>query len=419
MDPITLKARYERSQRVVVEQLQSQKIIRAIYSQRQLQEVMVDFWFNHFNVNWSKDGVQFAVTGYERDAIRPFALGKFKDLLRATAGHPAMLVYLDNALSNSAGTNENYARELMELHTLGIDGGYTQKDVEEVARIFTGWTVSADGGAFSFNGERHVPGDKVVLGRTISSGGRSEGEAVLDMLARHPRTADFISTKLVRRFVADKPPASLVQRVAQVFTETDGDIRAMITTILTSEEFRDPKAFRAKAKSPFEAVVSAMRAVDADLQASLDDRVVEGELRGLLPGDVVLTKVGRMSRVSPAIILTRAIQDMGQFPYQVPEPTGYPDRGDYWLNGSSVLRRAMFAVSLMSNEVLGTRVDVPRLQTALPVTSPSDINWNDALPVVTMPSALPPPGKPAANDPSIAVINAFALALGSPEFQHK
>jgi uncharacterized protein (DUF1800 family) len=229
-----------------------------------------------------------------------------------------------------------------------------------VARAFTGWTVSA-GDAFNFNEGIHEPGDKVVLGRAIPSGGRNEGEAVLDLLARHPVTAEFIAAKLVRRFVADTPPAALVGRIARVFTDTDGDIRAMVSAILTSEEFGDPAAFRGKAKSPFEAVISAVRAVGGDLLEGVDARALEGQLRGLDSDDVVLTKFGPRFRVSPAAILTRTMQDMGQYPYQNAEPTGYPDRGDYWLSGWSVLHRTRFAAALVNNEVLGTRVDVARL----------------------------------------------------------
>jgi uncharacterized protein (DUF1800 family) len=416
-DPATIWNRYQRDPRPIVEQLQSQKIIRAIYAERQLQEVLTDFWFNHFNVNWSKGGVQAVTTGYERDAIRPHVLGKFKTLLLATARHPAMLVYLDNAMSSAAGINENYARELMELHTLGVDGGYLQKDVEEVARAFTGWTVSRDGSTFEFRKDMHVPGSKVLLEHTIASGGYEEGEAVLDILTHHPGTARFIATKLVRRFVADEPPPALVRRVAQVFTDTDGDIRTMVRTILTSEEFSSPSAIRAKAKSPFEAVVSAMRAIDADLLASIDSQAAQGAMRGLPAGDIVLTKAGGARiRVSPAIIITRVIQDMGQFPYQNPEPTGYPDRSDYWMNSLTVLNRMNFAVSLVNNEVLGTNVDENKLRAMLQGNAESKDAWKTALAAVIEPRR-PEAGQVSPASPSVA--RAFALALGSPDFQQK
>ena len=419
-EPAAIKTRYQRDPRPVIEQLQSQKIVRAIYSERQLQEVMTDFWFNHFNVNWSKDGVQFVTTSYERDAIRPRAMGKFKDLLMATAKHPAMLVYLDNAMSSSKGINENYARELMELHTLGVDGGYLQKDVVEVARAFTGWTVDAAGLAFEFRKDMHAAGQKELLEQAIPVGGIEEGEAVIDMLTKHPSTARFIATKLVRRFVSDNPPRALVDRVAQVFTDTDGDIRAMVRTILTSPEFSAPAAIRSKTKSPFETVVSAVRAVNAVLLDSIDSQSAQGAMRGLPAGDIVLTKSGSRLRVSPAIIITRLIQDMGQYSYQVPEPTGYPDRNDYWMAGWNVLNRTKFAVSLVNNEVLGTTVDANRLAMVFngnPSSPSSEDGWKSALGEVLSPSATTKSGP--ATQPSSGVVSAFALALGSPEFQQK
>jgi uncharacterized protein (DUF1800 family) len=406
--PSEIRSRYQRDPRVVIEQLQGQKVVRAVYSRRQLQEVMTDFWFNHFNVNGSKEGVQFVVTGYERDVIRPHALGKFKDLLRATAKHPAMLVYLDNAMSSAAGINENYARELMELHTMGVNGGYIQKDVEQVARAFTGWTLTADGLGFQFRKDMHAPGDKVLLEQTIPAGGIDEGETVLDILTHHPSTANFIATKLVRRFVSDTPPPALVHRVAQVFTNTDGDIRAMVRTILTSPEFFDRAAIRSKAKSPLESVVSSMRAVNAVLMDSIDAQSMQGAMRGLPAGDIVLTKQGGARiRVSPSVIIVRLIQEMGQFPYQNPEPTGYPDRSDYWMSGWSVFNRTRFAVSLMNNEILGTKVDPGQ-------------KFNDreaALAELMAPSATP---TTKTSVPSVAsASDAVILALGSPEFQQK
>jgi uncharacterized protein (DUF1800 family) len=369
---------------------------------------MTDFWFNHFNVNGSKEGVQFVVTSYERDVIRPHALGKFKDLLLATAKHPAMLVYLDNAMSSAAGINENYARELMELHTMGVNGGYLQKDVEQVARAFTGWALTADGLGFQFRKDMHAPGDKVLLEQAIPAGGIDEGETVLDILTHHPSTANFIATKLVRRFVSDTPPPALVQRVAQVFTNTDGDIRAMVRTILTSPEFSNRAAIRSKAKSPFESVVSSMRAVNAVLLDSIDAQSMQGAMRGLPDGDIVLTKQGgRFIRVSPSVIIVRLIQEMGQFPYQNPEPTGYPDRSDYWMSGWSVLNRTRFAVSLMNNEILGTKVD------------PKD-SFKDreaALAELMAPSAtVTTKATPASG---AVASDALVLALGSPEFQQK
>src|SRR6185295_18491817 len=266
-----------RANQVVIE-LSQQKLLRAAYSERQLQEVLVDFWFNHFNVDARKGATRFLVTEYERDAIRPHVLGRFRDLLEATAKSPAMLFYLDNWMSvdpgsaglgspsalragnrQKRGLNENYGRELMELHTLGVDGGYSQNDVTEVARAFTGWTIGnpRQGGGYFFNARLHDRGEKLVLGHRIKAGGgESDGEQVLDILATHPSTARFIATKLARRFVSDAPPASLVDRLADKFRATDGDLREVTRTILTSPEFLSPTTYGAKVKTPFEFVVS-------------------------------------------------------------------------------------------------------------------------------------------------------------------
>ncbi len=262
------EARFQRENQDVFDDLQAQKLLRAAYSERQLQEVLVDFWFNHFNVDARKIEDRPVVVEYEIDVIRPRVLGHFRDLLGATAHSPAMLFYLDNWLSagTGRGVNENYGRELMELHTLGVDGGYTQKDVSEVARCFTGWTMKNphDGSGFFFDMKKHDRGVKHVLGHTIKAGrGVEDGEEVLDILAKHPSTARFIATKLVRRFVADDPPPALVERAAKTFRKTSGDLREVMRTILTSREFADAAAFRAKTKSPFEFVASVLRATNA------------------------------------------------------------------------------------------------------------------------------------------------------------
>ena len=269
-------------QQVVYRDLAEAKMLRAIYSNRQLEEQLDDFWYNHFNVFVDKGADRYLVTEYERDAIRPHVLGKFRDLLEATAKSPAMLFYLDNWQSvgpnapqprgqgNKAkrGLNENYGRELMELHTLGVDGGYTQKDVTEVARCFTGWTINQPqrGGKFVFNPRLHDNGEKVVLGVTIpAGGGESDGEKVLDILAHHPATAHFISKKLAMRFVADDPPAALVDRMADTFLKTDGDIRQVMLTMIDSKEFWSVGAYRSKVKSPLEMVASAVRAMNGNV----------------------------------------------------------------------------------------------------------------------------------------------------------
>src|SRR5207249_12079367 len=231
----------------IVAELQAARIMLAVESERQLQEVMVDFWFSHFNVHAAKGEVKWYLTSYERDVIRPHALGKFGDLLRVPATHPAMLLYLDNWLSarpdftvpvgpnrgKRAGLNENYARELMELHTLGVDGGYTQKDVTEVARAFTGWTIDRPqtDAHFIFRPMMHDTGEKIVLGHRIAAGGGpGDGERVIELLTQHPATARFVATKLVRRFVSDTPPPALVARVAGSYLSTGGEIPAMLRT---------------------------------------------------------------------------------------------------------------------------------------------------------------------------------------------
>jgi uncharacterized protein (DUF1800 family) len=317
----------------IIAELAEAKLLRAIYSERQLQEVMVDFWSNHFNVFAAKGADKWLITAYDRDVIRPHAMGKFRDLLEATAKSPAMLFYLDNWMSadpnasldlyrlrelrslrrrvqprrglgassgsgnsnptkdndpesarrpnRKLGLNENYARELMELHTLGVDGGYTQRDIIEVARCLTGWTISRprQDGQFKFARMLHDDGEKNVLGHKIEAGGGiRDGERVLEILARHPSTAKFLALKLARRFVSDEPPAALVGRVAEVFSKTDGDISAMLRAIFISPEFNSPSVYRAKVKTPFELVASSIRAVGAETEtvrfesASADER---------------------------------------------------------------------------------------------------------------------------------------------------
>src|SRR5580765_3747139 len=324
-------------------ELQEQKVLRAVYSTRQLQEVLVDFWFNHFNVDARKGADRFMLTEYERDAIRPHVLGKFRDLLGATAKSPAMLFYLDNWMSVDPnglhvafprariplqnqnapkGLNENYGRELMELHTLGVEGGYTQQDVTEVARAFTGWTIDRPraGGDFTFDPRRHDEGQKLVLGHVIrAGGGMHDGEDVLDLLARHPSTAHFIALKLTRRFVSDTPPAALVDRVAARFRETDGDLREVMRAILTSPEFLSPDVFHQKIKTPFEFVVSAVRATD-------------GEVHDARP-------------------LVQQIAQLGEPLYQCQPPTGYKDTADAWVNTGALVGRMNFGLALASNKI--------------------------------------------------------------------
>jgi uncharacterized protein (DUF1800 family) len=401
------KAMQQKANSVVVE-LSEQKLLRAIYSERQLQEVLTDFWFNHFNVDAKKGPDRFMLTEYEREAIRPHVLGKFRDLLEATAKSPAMLFYLDNWMSADPngphaemrpprvvrgpfgrpmlmgqpprvpqgknapkGLNENYARELMELHTLGVDGGYAQRDVTEVARAFTGWTIQnpRTGGDFKFEPRLHDPGQKVVLGHVIKAGGgEGDGEEVLDILAKHPSTARFIATKLVRHFVNDTPPPALVDRVAERFRATGGDLREVMRTILTSPEFLAPDAYRAKVKTPFEFVVSAVRALGAD--------------------------------VTDAMPLVRATQQLGMPLYQCQPPTGYKDTADAWVNTGALVGRMNFAVQLTSGK--------------MPGVAPSTLDWvTDTLAADFSETTRATIAK-ATTPAQIA-----ALTLGAPEFQRR
>ena len=330
----------------VTAELIDAKLYRTVYSTRQLEEVLVDFWLNHFNVYSGKGQIRMLLTSYERDAIRPHVLGRFHDMLLATARHPAMLFYLDNYQSQSPrddlptplgpngvtvrrpGLNENYARELMELHTLGVNGGYTQKDVIEVARAFTGWTIYEPNryGEFQFNPAMHDRGEKVVLGRTIPrGGGESDGLIVLDTLARHPSTARFVSRKLAQRFVADDPPAALVDRMAATFTKTDGDLRAVMETLLLSREFLSEGAWQVKMKSPLEMVASSLRALNAD--------------------------------VIDTTALAQRLTELGQPLYGKLEPTGYPNTGESWASSAGLLGRVNFATALIAGQIDGVKVD--------------------------------------------------------------
>ena len=328
-------------QQMVARDLTEGKLLRAVYSNRQLEEVLTDFWFNHFNIYLDKGADRYLVTEYERDVIRPHVLGKFKDLLEATAKSPAMLFYLDNWQSvgpdapqargkkgGPRGLNENYGRELLELHTLGVDGGYTQADVTEAARCFTGWTIVQPqrGGAFVFNQRVHDDGEKTVLGVKIAKGGGiSDGEKVLDMVAHHAATARFIAKKLAMRFVADDPPASLVERMAETFRRTDGDLRAVMKTMLESKEFFSQGAYLGKLKSPLEVVASAVRAVTGE--------------------------------VDYAFPLANQVAQLGEPLYRKQEPTGYSNSSKEWLNSGGLLARMNFALQLADNKIPGVRVD--------------------------------------------------------------
>ncbi len=411
----------------ITQQMQQARIIRAVYSENQLQEAMTDFWLNHFNVYAGKAAVRWLLPSYERDAIRKNALGNFKDLLAATAQHPAMLFYLDNFQSvapnaqpannrrnerieralkngrvpprlrenlkkrglsdeqieqrikqaqttgenpltpkkpkNQRGINENYARELMELHTLGVEGGYTQKDIVEVARSFTGWTIAdprgyrnaaandikgvesrqmnrlqkqmgapedIESGEFYFNEKWHDTGEKVVLGQKINAGGMRDGLKVIDVLAAHPSTARFIARKLAVKFVSDKPSEELIGRVAQAFQKSGGDIKATLRALFTDKDYFAPENYSAKIKTPFELLASSLRALDADVKAS------------------------------PALV--GLLNKMGEPLYGYIAPTGYPDTAEDWVNTGALLERMNFAVALASNRIPQTKVNLARFE---------------------------------------------------------
>ena len=376
--------------RFIILELQQARLLRAVHSQRQLYEVMVDFWNNHFNIFAAKGADRWLTTAYDRDTIRPHALGKFRDLLLATAQSPAMLFYLDNWLSVSPngaiprlaanarrrGINENYAREIMELHTLGVDGGYTQQDVREVARCFTGWTLVRPRGdaEFRFEPRLHDQGAKTVLGtRLAAGGGMDDGTKVIDLLARHPSTARFIATKLSRRFIADEPPASLVSRAAEAFRRSDGDIRTVIRSIVESPEFYSPEAYRAKVKKPLEYVASALRVTGAD------------------------------TKVTPQLL--RYLGRMGEPLFLAQPPTGYPDAGASWVSPDMLLTRMNFATDLVGNRLDGARVQ----STA----------WRDTQPFVRL---IAPDSLSSATRAALAETegpDALALLLATPEFQRR
>ncbi|MFI5347286.1 MAG: DUF1800 domain-containing protein [Elusimicrobiota bacterium] len=338
----------------VGQDLAAAKILRAVMSERQLQEVLTDFWFNHFNVSAAKNQDRWLIVPYERDVIRPHLFGKFRDLLGAVAHSPAMLIYLDNyqstidsryapagaqediaemesAMSKNAkgrqklGLNENYARELLELHTLGVDGGYTQKDVTELARILTGWTVTRPNKKnadkvkdwqFVFRRRMHDPGAKVLLGEPYAWAGEAEGEKALDRLARHPATARFIALKLCRRFVSDDPPADLVDRVAKRFRETDGDLRETYKALFSDPEFWQRRFFRAKVKTPLEFTAGILRATGAEIR---DPEKV-----------------------------ARNVDALGMPLYRCEPPTGWPDRAEPWVSAGALVSRLRAAQNLFN-----------------------------------------------------------------------
>ncbi len=473
-------------------QVTANRVLRAVYSERQLQEVMVDFWQNHFNVFIGKGAVRWYIPSYERDVLRKHALGNFRDLVAATAQHPAMLFYLDNFQSSAPGANdaggkaavdrikrrlqnprlspeiranlekrlamrtramqrqagglnENYARELMELHTLGVDGGYSQKDILEVAKAFSGWTIAdprgyrriaaeiinaggetpnrsrpslrdgTESGEFFFNANRHQKGPKYLLGQTVNEGGIKDGLKVIDILANHPSAAKFIAKKLAVKFVSDNPSEAYVGRIAAAFQRSKGDIRTTLRAIFSDKEFFSPENYRAKVKTPFELAISSIRAIGAD------------------------------TNVSPAFIAM--LNKLGEVPYGYQAPTGYPETAENWVNTGALLQRMNFAVAIASNRVPGTRVDLKDLrggsrsktldnavaeilngeiststldllkkQIGQPLP---DVNAGDDSDEDEMPTAGNRRARTLARTGDPEVFTAVSLVLGSPEFQRQ
>jgi uncharacterized protein (DUF1800 family) len=401
-------------------ELAGAKLVRAVYSERQLEEVMTDFWFNHFNVFLGKGPVRWLAGDYERTAIRPHVFGKFEEMLLAVASHPAMLVYLDNWTSSAEappgqmrpgvgmpqggrrrGINENFARELLELHTLGVDGGYTQQDVIAVARAFTGWTLTRPGGrgegefAFIFRPAMHDRGEKVILGQRFPAGrGVEEGREVLRLLARHPSTARHIARKLAERFVSDAPPPALVDTLAAVFLRSGGDLREVTRTLFTAEAFYDPAVRGGRIKRPFELVASALRATGAEVGA-----------------------------VPP---LLQMLRTLGHLPYQESAPTGYPARKEEWVNSGALLNRMNFGLALAAGQLRGVRVQEALLADAVRAGSREEL-------IATLARRIFPAGEQgeleaivledlAANDspePERVARRALGLLLGSPRFQRQ
>ena len=413
-----------------------ERLLQALNSPRQLQEVLVDFWFNHFNVFQGKGLDRVLVENYEREAIRPNVLGRFRTMLGATAKHPAMLFYLDNWLSvapgfqprrgggkQASGLNENYAREVMELHTLGVDGGYTQQDVTELARILTGWTMlpqqpkrrrrvdidsapvyargrqQADS-IFVFDPERHDDGSKTWLGHSVAPGGQMEGEFALDVLAHHPATAKHIAFKLARRFVADDPSPALVDRLAQRFLDTDGDLRAVMQALVDAPEFRDPRPV--KFKTPYQYVMSAVRA-----------------------SGIATTNVKPLMAV---------LAQLGQPLYGCQTPDGFHDTEADWLNPNAITQRVNFATALASGKLPLQRVDDPNDASgangmkAMERQADRAMNASFAIQGTTPPvdaTALLATLGPAISDKTRAAVGAAqpalraALVLGSPDFMRR
>ena len=448
-----------------VGQLQQAKLIRAVESKRQLQEVLVDFWGNHFNIDVKKNVDRVLKVADDREVIRPHIFGKFRDLLEASAKSPAMLVYLDNALSTvphtvtareqqkvaavhdqmmangngllapevpvvgqkKGGINENYGREIMELHTLGVDGGYTQKDVQEVARCFTGWSVDRQTGEFQFRPRAHDNGEKVVLGHVIpAGGGMQDGETVLDILASSPATAHHIALEMCERFVSDNPSPALVDHIAGIFTQTDGDLRQVTEAILTSPEFLSPSDYNTKIKSPLEFAVSAVRASGATITTQqtgfMAKAITTMEGAGTLGRQQAIDRLNRRPRQS----LNYHIYDLGEPLFGCTPPTGYTEISTAWVSPGALIERLNFALALTEQKVSDVDFDPQTIFSGIDLDKPDAVldrsvsvllqdHVSDATKKVLQQTIVPDPSANQTVNPNKLV----ALIIGSPDFQRK
>jgi uncharacterized protein (DUF1800 family) len=448
-----------------VGQLEQAKLVRAVDSQRQLQEVLVDFWGNHFNIDMKKGPDRVMKVVDDRDVIRPHIWGSFRELLEASAKSPAMLYYLDNATntvahtvtsheqmvtqrvadqmmqngngalappvpeigSKKGGINENYAREIMELHTLGVDGGYTQQDVQEVARCFTGWSIDRKTGEFAFHARQHDNGSKTVLGHLIpAGGGMQDGETVLDILCANPACAHHIALQMCQRFVSDDPPAALVNRVAGVFTQTNGDLRKVTEAILTSPEFLSPANYNNKIKSPLEFAVSAVRATGSSIIAQQPppfDKLVPA-----LEGSAILGRGQAADRIAkrPRQSLNWHIYELGEPLFACTPPTGYKEVSKFWVSPGALIERLNFAMALTQQQVNDIKFNPQTILAGIDVDKPEGVlnqcvalllqnNITDTTRKVLEQTALPKPDESKTVNPAKLI----ALIIGSPEFQRK
>ena len=447
-----------------IEQLEQAKLVRAINSPRQLQEVLVDFWGNHFNIDMKKGPDRVLKVVDDRDVIRPHIWGRFRDLLEASAKSPAMLIYLDNATSTVAhtvtpmeqmmtekiadqmtqngngalappvpkvgekkgGLNENYGREIMELHTLGVDGGYTQKDVTEVARCFTGWSVKRETGEFMFRPRTHDYGSKIVLGHFIPAGGGiSDGETVLDILASSPATAHHIALEMCQRFVSDTPPEALIKRIAGVFTQTDGDLRQVTEAILTSPEFLSPANYNNKIKSPLEFAVSAVRASQSTIVPQPPPPY--DKLLAAQEGSAVMGRGQAADRIAkrPRQSLNWHILELGEPLFACTPPTGYKEVSQFWVSPGALIERLNFAMALTEQKLSDIKFNPSTILGGIDLDNPEAV-LNQSVAVLLQNNITPSTRKvleesalPTGESKTVNPTKLIALIIGSPEFQRK